>query len=274
MCVRCERIRQCWLVFIVGVIVGLAACTAAPPPSPPESLTSPPSSTTPASVKTTPVFDEDALAEKRLLMVERTIEDRGVTDPDVLRAMRAVARHRFVPAEYVDQAYADHPLPIGYGQTISQPYIVAWMTELLALQPGEKVLEIGTGSGYQAAVLAALDDIEVYTIEIVPELTEQAATRLRDLGYTNVHVKQGDGYYGWEEFAPFDAIIVTAAPDHLPAPLAQQLKDGGRLVIPIGPPGGYQSLWQFVKDGDELRAYNAGGVRFVPFTGAGIEGGN
>ena len=269
-----ERIRQRWLVFIVGVIVGLAACTTASPTSPPESMTSPPAPTTATLATATPEFDEDAFTQKRLSMVERTIEARGVTDPDVLRAMRTVARHRFVPEEYVDQAYADHPLPIGYGQTISQPYIVAWMTELLALQPGEKVLEIGSGSGYQAAVLAALDDIEVYTIEIVPELTEQAATRLRDLGYTNVHVKQGDGYYGWEEFAPFDAIIVTAAPDHLPAPLAQQLKDGGRLVIPIGPPGGYQSLWQFVKDGDELRAYNAGGVRFVPFTGAGIEGGN
>ncbi len=205
-------------------------------------------------------------------MVEQTIEDRGVTAPDVLRAMRTVARHRFVPTDYVDQAYADHPLPIGYGQTISQPYIVAWMTELLALQPGEKVLEIGTGSGYQAAVLAELDDIDVYSIEIVPELAEQAANRLRDLGYTDVHVKQGDGYYGWEEYAPFDAIIVTAAPDHLPAPLAQQLKDGGRLVIPIGPPGGYQSLWQFVKDGEELRAYNMGGVIFVPFTGAGVGG--
>lgn len=205
-------------------------------------------------------------------MVESTIVERGVSDPDVVRAMQTVPRHRFVPADYVDQAYADHPLPIGYGQTISQPYIVAWMTELLALQPGEKVLEIGTGSGYQAAVLAELGEIDVYSIEIVPELAEQAANRLRDLGYTDVHVKQGDGYYGWEAYAPFDAIIVTAAPDHLPAPLASQLKDGGRLVIPIGPPGGYQSLWQFVKDGDELRAYNMGGVIFVPFTGTGIGG--
>lgn len=265
---------QRWLLFVVGVVVGIAACTTASPTSPPESLTSPapPSSATAPSATSTPEFNEDALAEQRLLMVEQTIEDRGMTDPDVLRAMQTVLRHRFVPAEYVDQAYADHPLPIGYGQTISQPYIVAWMTELLALQPGEKVLEIGTGSGYQAAVLAELGDIDVYSIEIVPELAEQAATRLRDLGYTDVHVKQGDGYYGWEEYAPFDAIIVTAAPDHLPAPLAQQLKEGGRLVIPIGPPGGYQSLWQFVKDGEELRAYNMGGVIFVPFTGTGIGG--
>ncbi|MFN2283171.1 MAG: protein-L-isoaspartate(D-aspartate) O-methyltransferase, partial [Anaerolineae bacterium] len=210
----------------------------------------------------------------RLRMVESTIVERGVSDPDLVRAMQTVPRHRFVPAEYMEQAYADHPLPIGYGQTISQPYIVAWMTELLALQPGEKVLEIGTGSGYQAAVLAELGNIDVYSIEIVPELAEQVATRLRDLGYTDVHLKQGDGYYGWEEYAPFDAIIVTAAPDHLPAPLVQQLRDGGRLVIPIGPPGGYQSLWQFVKDGDDLRAYNMGGVTFVPFTGAAIESGS
>jgi len=265
-------IRQSWLQFVVGVVVGLAACTAASPTPPPEPLALPPSQATTASATATPAFDEDALAEKRLSMVEQTIEDRGVTDPDVLRAMRTVARHRFVLKDYVDQAYADHPLPIGYGQTISQPYIVAWMTELLALQPGEKVLEIGTGSGYQAAVLAQLGDIDVYSLEIVPELAEQAANRLRDLGYTDVQVKQGDGYYGWEEYAPFDAIIVTAAPDHLPAPLAQQLKDGGRLVIPIGPPGGYQSLWQFVKDGEELRAYNMGGVIFVPFTGAGTGG--
>ena len=269
---RRTRIRQSWLVFVVGVIVGLAACTTASPPSPSEPVTSPQPSTTTPSATATLEFDEDALAEKRLSMVEQTIEDRGVTDPDVLRAMCTVPRHRFVPADYIDQAYADHPLPIGYGQTISQPYIVAWMTELLALQPGEKVLEIGTGSGYQAAVMAELGDIVVYSIEIVPELAEQAANRLRDLGYADVHVKQGDGYYGWEEYAPFDAIIDTAAPDHLPAPLAQQLKDGGRLVIPIGPPGGYQSLWQFVKDGEELRAYNMGGVIFVPFTGAGTGG--
>jgi protein-L-isoaspartate(D-aspartate) O-methyltransferase len=273
------RRTRMWLrsfVFVVGVVVGIAACTTASPTSPPEPLTSPAPSSSPAasSATATPKFDEDALAEKRLRMVELTIVERGISDPDVVRAMQTVPRHRFVPAEYVELAYADHPLPIGYGQTISQPYIVAWMTELLAMQPGEKVLEIGTGSGYQAAVLAELGDIDVYSIEIVPELAEQATTRLRDLSYTDVHVKQGDGYYGWEEYAPFDAIIVTAAPDHLPAPLAQQLKDGGRLVIPIGPPGGYQSLWQFVKDGDDLRAYNLGGVTFVPFTGAATEGGS
>jgi protein-L-isoaspartate(D-aspartate) O-methyltransferase len=203
-------------------------------------------------------------------MVADTIEARGVQNPDVLRAMRTVYRHKFVPDEYLAEAYADHPLPIGYGQTISQPYIVAWMTELLALKPGEKVLEIGTGSGYQAAVLAELGYVEVYSIEIIPELAQQAAKRLQELGYGSVHVREGDGYYGWPEEAPFDAIIVTAAPDHLPPPLAAQLADGGRLVVPIGPAGLYQTLWKFVKESGELKAYNLGGVAFVPFTGLGV----
>jgi protein-L-isoaspartate(D-aspartate) O-methyltransferase len=204
-------------------------------------------------------------------MVVQTIEGRGIEDPDVLHAMRTVKRHQFVLDEYQDTAYADHPLPIGYGQTISQPYIVAWMTELLELKPGAQVLEIGTGSGYQAAVLAELPEVEVYTIEIVPELAEQAGERLARLGYTQVHAKQDDGYYGWPEHAPFDAIIVTAAPDHLPQPLVEQLVDGGRLVIPIGPPGSYQTLWKFVKVEGDVKAYNMGGVVFVPFTGEGIK---
>jgi protein-L-isoaspartate(D-aspartate) O-methyltransferase len=207
----------------------------------------------------------------RLALVNSSIEARGIHNDDVLHAMRSVPRHEFVPAEYLDQAYDDHPLPIGYGQTISQPYIVAWMTELLELQPGEKVLEIGTGSGYQAAVLAELGFVEVYTIEIVPELADHATTRLRELGFDGVHIRQGDGYYGWPEAAPFDAIIVTAAPDHLPAPLAEQLAEGGRLVIPIGPRGLYQSLWQFVKEQGELTAYDMGGVSFVPFIGPGVD---
>jgi protein-L-isoaspartate(D-aspartate) O-methyltransferase len=210
--------------------------------------------------------------QQRLKLVD-IIQAQGVSDPDVLEAMRKVPRHEFVPDEYLDQAYEDHPLPIGYGQTISQPYIVAWMTELLELKPGEKVLEIGTGSGYQAAVLAELGYVEIYTIEIVPELAEMAAKRLDELGYTQVKVRQGDGYYGWSEYAPFDAIIVTAAPDHLPGPLVEQLAEGGRLVIPIGPPGGYQALWKFVKEGQDVTAYNMGGVSFVPFTGEGIDSG-
>jgi protein-L-isoaspartate(D-aspartate) O-methyltransferase len=215
--------------------------------------------------------DEDTFTRARLDLVANSIQGAGITNEDVLRAMRTVPRHKFVPPDYLDQAYDDHPLPIGYGQTISQPYVVAWMTELLVLQPGEKVLEIGTGSGYQAAILAELGYVDVYTIEIVPGLAESAEACLQGLGYTNVHIKQGDGYYGWPEYAPFDAIIVTAAPDHLPAPLAEQLSEGGRLVIPIGPLGWYQSLWKFVKEGGELKAYNMGGVTFVPFTGPGVE---
>ena len=215
--------------------------------------------------------EDDTFTQARLELVKNYIAGAGITNEDVLRSMRTVPRHKFVPPDYLDQAYEDHALPIGYGQTISQPYIVAWMTELLELQPGEKVLEIGTGSGYQAAILAELGDVDIYTMEIVPELAESAAARLQDLGYANVRVKQGDGYYGWPEYAPFDAIIVTAAPDHLPAPLVEQLTYGGRLVIPIGPQGWFQNLWKFVKEEGGLKAYNMGGVGFVPFTGPGVE---
>lgn len=241
---------------------------------------SPPVSSSPAAISTTvvtilgttpiPAVTQDSFYQDRQIMVNNTIEARGVKNPDVLRAMRTVLRHKFVPDDFLDQAYGDHPLPIGYGQTISQPYIVAWMTELLELKRGDKVLEIGTGSGYQAAVLAGLGYVDVYSIEIVPELADQAAERLKNLGYDQIHLTQGDGYYGWQEYAPFDAIIVTAAPDHLPIPLVQQLKEGGRLVIPIGPPGGFQSLWKFIKQGGEVRAFNMGGVAFVPLTGEGI----
>lgn len=218
----------------------------------------------------TPQEEGDIYRQARTELIEE-IKAMGVQDPDVLRVIASVPRHKFVPDEYLDQAYANHPIPIGYGQTISQPYIVAWMTELLELKPGEKVLEIGTGSGYQAAVLAELGDVEVYSIEIIPELADAAATRLQELGYINIHTKQGDGYYGWAEYAPFDAIIVTAAPDHLPAPLVDQMTENGRLVIPIGAPGWVQSLWKFVQEGGELKGYNLGGVRFVPFTGPGTE---
>jgi protein-L-isoaspartate(D-aspartate) O-methyltransferase len=179
--------------------------------------------------------------------------------------MAKVPRHRFVPPECLSEAYADHPLPIGYGQTISQPYVVALMTQHLAIQPAEKVLEIGTGSGYQAAILAELTD-QVYTIEIIEPLGQQAAATLKKLGY-NVHCKIGDGYYGWEENAPFDAIIVTCAPDHVPQPLLKQLKDGGRLVIPVGPPGFYQTLWLIERKGEQFQTTNLGGVAFVPMLG-------
>lgn len=220
---------------------------------------------------TVPPTQQDRFTQARVNMVEDDIQEAGIKNKDVLRAMRTVPRHKFVPDEYLDVAYGDHPIPIGYGQAISQPFVVAWMTELLDLKPGEKVLEVGTGSGYQAAILAELGYVEVYSVEIIPELAESAEARMQELGYASVHVKQGDGYFGWPEYAPFDAIIVTAAPDHLPAPLAEQLAEGGRIVIPIGPSGWYQSLWKFVKKDGELKAYNMGGVAFVPFTGPGIE---
>jgi protein-L-isoaspartate(D-aspartate) O-methyltransferase len=208
----------------------------------------------------------DEFSEKRNSMVDQQIANRGIKDHAVLEAMRTVPRHKFVLEEYLDQAYADHPLPIGYGQTISQPYIVALMTEMLQVKPGQRVLEIGTGSGYQAAILAELG-AEVYTVEIIPELAKQAQDRLERLGYTNIKILNADGYYGWEEYAPYDAIIVTAAPDHLPQPLVNQLKEGGRLVIPIGPVGTVQTLWLFEKSQGELLATNLGLVRFVPLTG-------
>ena len=230
-------------------LVLLAACTVA------ESATSSP---------------EEPFAKLRERMVIETIERRGVTDEDVLDAMRAVPRHLFVPDDEQDYAYGDHPLPIGYGQTISQPYIVALMTELLELRQGDRVLEVGTGSGYQAAILAEIPGVEVYTIEIVPELAESARERLEDMGYSRLYCKQGDGYYGWLEHAPFDAIIVTAAPDHVPPPLVDQLAVGGRMMIPVGPPGSYQTLLRLVKQPNgEVKTYNMGGVAFVPLTGEG-----
>ena len=261
--------RALELVLSLALILSLAAaCDRAPSSTSEAQATRTPTRATATTGPTnTPV---DPYAEQREKLVQRTIIDRGVSDPAVLAAMRAVKRHLFVPDEYVDQAYDDHPLPIGYGQTISQPYIVALMTEFLELKSDDRVLEIGTGSGYQAAVLAEIVDV-VYTIEIVPELAESAAARLAQLGYDDVIATQGDGYFGWEEHAPFDAIIVTAAPDHLPQPLVGQLKEGGYIVIPIGPVGGFQSLWRFTKTGGEVTAENLGGVRFVPLTGPGVE---
>ena len=199
-------------------------------------------------------------------MIRRRSNTKTSYATDVLQAMRRVPRHKFIPPNYVQYAELDSALPIGYGQTISQPRLVAYMTELLELEPGDKVLEIGTGSGYQTAVLAELGYVQVYSVEIVLELAEQAAARLRDLGYTAVHLWQGDGYNGWEAHAPYDAIIVTAAPDHLPQPLAKQLADGGRLIVPIGLPDRSQTLWKFVKHGESLNAYEIGQVAFVPFT--------
>ena len=199
-------------------------------------------------------------------MVSEQIEARGVRMPSVLAAMRHVPRHCFVPETSVPEAYDDTPLPIGHGQTISQPYIVALMTELIRPEPGFTVLEIGAGSGYQAAVLAALVR-QVYTIEILAPLAEAAADRLRRIGCLNVEVIQGDGYHGWPTRAPYDAILVTAAAPEIPPPLIRQLKTGGRLVIPVGAPGGAQELVLVEKWAPEkFRATPVLPVRFVPFT--------
>jgi protein-L-isoaspartate(D-aspartate) O-methyltransferase len=201
-------------------------------------------------------------------MVETQIKARGVKEPRVLAAMLKVERHLFVPEDLHPTAYSDQPLPIGEGQTISQPYIVALMTELLGLKGDEKVLEVGTGSGYQAAILAQLAK-EVYTIEIIEKLATSAEKLLLDLGYRNIQVKSGDGYLGWPEAALFDAIIVTCAPDHIPKPLMDQLKEGGRMVIPVGELT--QELKKIVKRGGKLETTNVIPVIFVPMTGDGVK---
>jgi protein-L-isoaspartate(D-aspartate) O-methyltransferase len=204
------------------------------------------------------------LARERESMVADQIAARGVKDELTLAAMRKVERHRFVPESFRSQAYEDHPLPIGHGQTISQPYIVAFMTEALGLDGGETVLEVGTGSGYQAAVLAEIA-AHVYSIEIVKPLAEEAAARLAALGYENVEVRAGDGYAGWPEAAPFDAIVVTAAAPRIPEPLERQLKDGGRLVLPLG--DDWQELVVVTRRGERFEERRVLPVRFVPMTG-------
>jgi protein-L-isoaspartate(D-aspartate) O-methyltransferase len=208
--------------------------------------------------------DERDLVRKRQLMVHQQIELRGVKDSRVLRAMRSVPRHEFVPEKYRDEAYRDEPLPIGAEQTISQPYVVAYMTEKLQLQPTDRVLEIGTGSGYQAAVLAEIVD-SVYTIEIIESLANTACLTLQRLGYNNVSVRHGDGYAGWPEKEPFDAIIITAAPEVIPEPLKQQLKNGGRMILPIGDT--YQELVLVRREDDQFTLQTLLPVRFVPMTG-------
>jgi protein-L-isoaspartate(D-aspartate) O-methyltransferase len=210
---------------------------------------------------------EGRFAALREQMVARQIEGRDVRDPRVLAAMRKVPRQLFVPPSLADEAYDDHPLPIGEGQTISQPYIVALMTELLRLKGGERVLEVGTGSGYQAAVLAETAG-EVYSIEILEPLARRAAATLAELGYGRVQVRAGDGYLGWPEAAPFDAVIVTAAPDHVPQPLLDQLKIGGRLVLPVG--DFYQELVVCTKTAAGITRRSVIPVRFVPMTGEGV----
>ncbi len=201
-------------------------------------------------------------------MVKTQIVERGINDPHVIRAMKSVPRHKFVPDKYITSAYDDNPLPIGYGQTISQPYIVAYMTEVLNLRKTSTVLEIGTGSGYQAAILSPIVK-QVYSIEIISGLAKSAANRLKNLGYDNVEVAIGDGYYGWNKYAPFDAIIVTAAAGHIPPPLLEQLKNNGRMVIPVGGSFTVQNLILINKDGDgNMTTRNLIPVRFVPLTGS------
>jgi protein-L-isoaspartate(D-aspartate) O-methyltransferase len=206
---------------------------------------------------------DDGFREARQTMVAWQLQRRDITDPRVLIAMGKVPRHRFVPQALESQAYGDYPLPIGSGQTISQPYIVALMTQWAEVHQGDRVLEVGTGSGYQAAVLAELTD-RVFSVELLPELAQQAAARLKALGYDQVRVKTGDGYQGWPEEAPFDAIVVTAAPSRVPEALETQLKESGRLVIPLEDPYGGQTLVRFRKVQGKLREEASLPVRFVP----------
>jgi protein-L-isoaspartate(D-aspartate) O-methyltransferase len=202
-----------------------------------------------------------ALREK---MVKDQIIDRGISDKSTLRAMKKVPRHLFVPADVADEAYNDYPLPIGYNQTISQPYIVAYMTEVSKPAAKKRVLEIGTGSGYQAAILAEIVDT-VYTIEIIPELAREASERFKKLGYRNIVARYGDGYNGWKEHSPFDIIIVTAAAEKIPQPLLDQLAENGRLVIPVGEPYSTQELILAVKKNGKTESRRLTLVRFVPF---------
>ena len=212
------------------------------------------------------IWGQADYANLRNDMVRHQLEARDISDPGVLLAMRKVPRHLFVPENARGEAYGDHPLSIGEGQTISQPYMVAYMTQALRLKASDRVLEIGTGSGYQAAVLAELADT-VRTIEIVEVLGKQAESRLKDLGYSNVRVRIGDGYHGWPEAGPFDAIVVTAGAESVPKPLIEQLAIGGRLVIPVGPHRGVRQLMRLSKrKNGQLRREQLMQVRFVPFT--------
>jgi protein-L-isoaspartate(D-aspartate) O-methyltransferase len=242
-----------------ALLLVLFACRAdidkSPPPAPPPA---------PAPGSAAPPAPADPFAAARNKMVDETIVARGITDARVIAAMRKVERHRLVPPDVRDRAYDDTPLPIGFEQTISQPYVVAAMTEAARIAPGEKVLEIGTGSGYQAAVLAELG-ADVYSIEIVEPLAKRTHQLLARMGYTKLHLRIGDGYQGWPDAAPFDAIIVTAAPERVPQPL-DQLAIGGRLVIPVGKQGD-QDLRVFTRGKDGTTSESLFPVRFVPMTG-------
>ena len=229
--------------FLLLACLLLPACTDAKPPAP----------------------DTNNLAAQREVMVRDQIAARGISDPATLEALRTVPRHEFLPLRLRSEAYADYPLPIGHGQTISQPYIVAFMTEAIRPQPGEKILEIGAGSGYQAAILAAMG-AEVYTVEIVEPLAEMARQTLGRLSYDKAKVLHADGYRGWPEHAPYDAIVVTCAPDKIPPDLVAQLRDGGRMIIPVGS-GLNQELVLLRKEGGKIEKQSVLPVRFVPMTG-------
>lgn len=209
---------------------------------------------------------DDPWGPRRRAMVDLQIASRGIRDPAVLAAMRKVPRHLFVPEALREAAYEDHPLPIGEGQTISQPYIVAFMTAALEAGPGARILEVGTGSGYQAAVLAEIG-ARVFTVEIVPGLAARSEGLLRSLGYGSVRVRTGDGFFGWPEEAPFEGIILTCATPEVPAPLFAQLSEGGRLILPLESKSGYQVLTRILKKDGRPRATSLLDVRFVPMTG-------
>jgi protein-L-isoaspartate(D-aspartate) O-methyltransferase len=211
-------------------------------------------------------YGADRYEKERRAMITHDIKGRGIKDTKVIEVMGKVPRHLFVDGNLRNNAYEDHPLPIGEGQTISQPYVVALMTEALRLKPADRVLEIGTGSGYQAAVLSEIVK-EVYTIEIRKSLADKASQRLKSLGHRNVKVKYADGYFGWEEYAPFDAVIITASANHIPPPLIRQLKEGGRLILPLGSTVYYQMLTLATKKRGDIYIEQMGAVAFVPMTG-------
>lgn len=255
-------------ILLISLVITACSSNTGAVPTPTISLPVSPTITEPSAnltTTTTPTPELD-YAHAREQLVQTGIVPYGISDPAVIAAMGIVPRHEFVDEELQKFAYVNNPLPIGYGQTISQPYIVALMTQELSVMKGDKVLEIGTGSGYQAAILAELD-MEVFTIEIIEPLANQARERFDRLGYEAIQSRHADGYYGWMEESPFDAIIVTAAPDHVPPPLLEQLEIGGVMVIPVGPVGGYQELWKITRiEDNKFERISLGGVRFVPFT--------
>ena len=267
---RSPRIRSggSRMALVCVCTLSLAACArssrdATPLGTPPLDVASPAAASDTAARELDRVLaDTDERRAERERFVEAQIAP-VVEDERIVAAFRTVPRHAFVPTDVLDSAYEDFPLPIEAGQTISQPSLVAMMTELVEVEAGDRVLEIGTGSGFQAAILRELTD-EVYSVEIVPELSTTARAVLDALGYDDIRLERRDGYLGWEEAAPFDAIVVTAAPDHLPRPLIDQLRDGGRMVIPIGPVGDVQTLWLITKERGEISMNEVAPVRFVP----------